>query len=99
MSFGGFLDSSSSSGGGGGGAEKFVTDIPYNTSSMPTGAIAQPRLLSTHSPNKSMFNSSGLSLALVSFSLTPSLPFPIFCGVLLYLLKSVWLVLIIIVLI
>ncbi|KAF5731702.1 homeodomain family protein [Tripterygium wilfordii] len=64
MSFGGFLDSSSGSGGGGG-AERFVTDISYNTNtkSMPTGAISQPRLV-THPPNKSLFNSPGLSLAL-----------------------------------
>ncbi|XP_038681187.1 homeobox-leucine zipper protein ANTHOCYANINLESS 2-like isoform X1 [Tripterygium wilfordii] len=34
-----------------------------NTNSMPTGAIAQPRFM-IHSPNKSMFNSPGLSLAL-----------------------------------
>ncbi|XP_038708918.1 homeobox-leucine zipper protein ANTHOCYANINLESS 2-like isoform X2 [Tripterygium wilfordii] len=66
MNFGGFLDSNSGSGGGdGGGAGRFATDIPDNThtNSMPTGAIAQHRLL-THSSNKSMFNSSGLSLAL-----------------------------------
>ncbi|KAF8413120.1 hypothetical protein HHK36_001096 [Tetracentron sinense] len=56
MSFGGFLDSSS-----GGGSARVVADIPY--SNMPTGAIAQPRLLAP-SLAKSMFSSPGLSLAL-----------------------------------
>ena len=68
MSFGGFLDNSS-----GGGGARIVADIPYSNN-MPTGAIAQPRLVSPHPKN--MFNSPGLSLALVmitTFSLTISL--------------------------
>ena len=61
MSFGGFLDNSS------GGGARIVADIPYsNSNNMPTGAIAQPRLLSP-SLAKSMFSSPGLSLALVRF--------------------------------
>ena len=76
MSFGGFLDNSASSGGGGATA-RIVADIPYNNSNdnniakndnnsnnMPSTAIAQPRLV-TQSLTKSMFNSPGLSLALV----------------------------------
>ena len=61
MSFGGFLDNA----GPGGGGARIVADIPYNNS-MPTGGaiIAQPRLLSP-SITKPMFNSPGLSLALV----------------------------------
>ena len=69
MSFGGFLDNSS-----GGGGAKIVADIPYSNN-MPTGAIAQPRLVSPSLP-KGIFNSPGLSLALVmitTFSLTISL--------------------------
>ena len=58
MSFGGFLDNSS-----GGGGARIVADIPYSNN-MPTGAIAQPRLVSPSLP-KNMFNSPGLSLALV----------------------------------
>ncbi|KAJ8749034.1 hypothetical protein K2173_013478 [Erythroxylum novogranatense] len=61
MSFGGFLDTGSP--GGGGGGAKIVADIPYNHN-MPTGAIAQPRLVSRSTITKSMFNSPGLSLAL-----------------------------------
>ncbi|KAJ4830177.1 Homeobox-leucine zipper protein ANTHOCYANINLESS 2 [Turnera subulata] len=61
MSFGGFLENSSP--GGGGGGARIVADIPYTNSNMPTGAIAQPRLVSP-SLTKSMFNSPGLSLAL-----------------------------------
>ncbi|KAK6285596.1 hypothetical protein POUND7_011775 [Theobroma cacao] len=57
MSFGGFLDNSS-----GGGGARIVADIPYSNN-MPTGAIAQPRLVSP-SLAKNMFNSPGLSLAL-----------------------------------
>ncbi|KAK4787449.1 hypothetical protein SAY86_011282 [Trapa natans] len=75
MSLGGFLDSSSScsSGGrmvvGGGGGIRF----PYNSSSgeessiinMPSGAIAQPRLVTAASSLvKPVFSSPGLSLAL-----------------------------------
>ncbi|EEF50470.1 homeobox protein, putative [Ricinus communis] len=65
MSFGGFLENGSPGGGG----ARIVADIPFNNNSsssstnMPTGAIAQPRLLSP-SFTKSMFNSPGLSLAL-----------------------------------
>ncbi|GAV85584.1 Homeobox domain-containing protein/START domain-containing protein [Cephalotus follicularis] len=63
MSFGGFLDSSPGRGGA-----RIVADIPYknhnnSNNNMPTGAIAQPRLVS-HSLAKNMFNSPGLSLAL-----------------------------------
>ncbi|KAF8379440.1 hypothetical protein HHK36_028876 [Tetracentron sinense] len=53
MSFGGFLDSSSGA--------RVMADIAY--SSMPTGTIAQPRLVAP-SLAKSMFSSPGLSLAL-----------------------------------
>ncbi|KAH7577866.1 hypothetical protein JRO89_XS01G0309000 [Xanthoceras sorbifolium] len=60
MSFGGFLDNSSSGGGG----ARIVADIPYSNN-MPTSALAQPRLVSP-SLTKSMFNSPGLSLALVN---------------------------------
>lgn len=60
MSFGGFLDNSS---GGGGGGARIVADIPYSSTSMSTGAIAQSRLVSP-SLTKSMFSSPGLSLAL-----------------------------------
>lgn len=82
MSFGGFLDSSSISGGRLGGDS---ISFPYSSGSgssskdelsainMPSGAIAQPRLV-TPSLAKSMFNSSGLSLALV----WPFPPFPFF---------------------
>lgn len=63
MSFGGFLENST-----GGGGARIVADIPYNNTNdinnMPTSAIAQPRLV-TQSLTKSMFNSPGLSLALV----------------------------------
>ncbi|XP_061996382.1 homeobox-leucine zipper protein ANTHOCYANINLESS 2 isoform X2 [Rosa rugosa] len=75
MSFGGFLDNSTGSSGG----ARIVADIPYNNNhhhhhhhhnanhtSMPSGAIAQPRLV-TQSLTKSMFNNSpGLSLALTN---------------------------------
>lgn len=54
MSFGGFLDNGSGA--------RVVADIPY--SSMPAGAISQPHLLSP-TLTKTMFNSPGLSLALV----------------------------------
>lgn len=54
MSFGGFLDNGSSA--------RVVADIPY--SSMPAGAISQPHLVSPTLTN-TMFNSPGLSLALV----------------------------------
>lgn len=72
MSFGGFLDGGG--GGGGGGGARIVADLPYTNNSggggnMPSGAIAPPRLI-TQSLTKSMFNSPGLSLALV----LPSLP-------------------------
>jgi hypothetical protein len=60
MSFGGFLENTSPGGGG----ARIVADIPYNNNNMPTGAIVQPRLVSP-SITKSMFNSPGLSLALV----------------------------------
>lgn len=58
MSFGGFLDNSS-----GGGGARIVADISYSNN-MPTTTLAQPRLV-TPSLTKSMFNSPGLSLALV----------------------------------
>lgn len=75
MNIGGFLDNNS-----GGGGARIVADIPFNNnansssnsnnknnnnSSMPTGAISQPRLV-PQSLAKTMFNSAGLSLALVS---------------------------------
>lgn len=66
MSFGGFLDTNTGSGGG---RNITVTDIPYNNDRMPIlpfGSISQPRLITTPTLSKSMFNSSGLSLALVS---------------------------------
>lgn len=74
MSFGGFLDNSS-----GGGGARIVADISYSNN-MTTGAIAQSRLVPTSLP-KSMFNSPGLSLALVRFihshlSLFPISPHP-----------------------
>lgn len=65
MSFGGFLEVKQSGGGG-----RIVSDIPYSNGSnhsndiMPSGAISQPRLASP-TLAKSMFNSPGLSLALV----------------------------------
>ncbi|XP_075473717.1 homeobox-leucine zipper protein ANTHOCYANINLESS 2-like [Primulina tabacum] len=69
MNFGDFLDSS-----GGGGGVRIVSGIQYNNntptprskinSSMPTGAIAQPLLVSQSLAGKAMFNSPGLSLAL-----------------------------------
>ena len=77
MSFGGFLDDKSGSGGA---RINNFSDIPYNNNNvtnttttnnnnndrMPFGAISQPRLVTT-TPTlaKSMFNSPGLSLALV----------------------------------
>lgn len=79
MSFGGFLDNSSGSGGA-----RIVADIPYNNHhhhngssnninpNMPSSAIAQPRLV-TQSLTKSMFNSPGLSLALVRTTIHNSL--------------------------
>lgn len=68
MSFGGFLENTS-----GGGGARIVADIPYgHSNSMPTGTIAQPRLL-TQSLSKSMFTSPGLSLALQT-SMEPRMP-------------------------
>ena len=79
MSFGGFLDNNSGGGGSGGlrnGAEiqysNGATTNNHNSSNnnnnndrtMPSGAISQPRLV-TSALAKSMFNSPGLSLALV----------------------------------
>ena len=71
MSFGGFLDNNL-----GGGGARIVADIPYSNGTnnsndrMPSGAISQPRLLAP-TVAKSIFNSPGLSLALVRyFSLT-----------------------------
>ncbi|KAL2478800.1 Homeobox-leucine zipper protein ANTHOCYANINLESS 2 [Forsythia ovata] len=68
MNFGGFLDNSSGGGGGidgGVGGARIAADIPYsNGNHMPTGAIAQPRLVSQSLSTKAMFNSPGLSLAL-----------------------------------
>ncbi|GMH21704.1 hypothetical protein Nepgr_023546 [Nepenthes gracilis] len=66
MSFGGFLDTGPGSGNDGGGA-RLVADISYiNSSNMPAGgAIPQPRLVPP-SFNKSIFNSPGLSLALLT---------------------------------
>nr|POE77151.1 homeobox-leucine zipper protein anthocyaninless 2 [Quercus suber] len=65
MSFGGFLENST-----GGGGARIVADIPFRNSNinnhhnMPSGALAQPRLV-TPPLTKSMFNSSpGLSLGL-----------------------------------
>ncbi|KZV26725.1 homeobox-leucine zipper protein ANTHOCYANINLESS 2-like [Dorcoceras hygrometricum] len=74
MNFGDFLDNNSCGGGG----ARIGANIPYsdssttiktitlmsNINSMPTGAIAQPRLLSQSLAAKPIFNSSGLSLAL-----------------------------------
>ncbi|XP_073270399.1 homeobox-leucine zipper protein ANTHOCYANINLESS 2-like isoform X1 [Primulina huaijiensis] len=73
MNFGDFLDNNSCGGGG----ARIAADIPYsdstniktitltsNINSMPTGAVAQPRLLSHSLPAKPVFNSAGLSLAL-----------------------------------
>ena len=61
MNFGGSLENTSP---GGGGGARFVADLPYNNNNnMSTGAIAQTRLVSPIT--KSMFNSPGLSLALV----------------------------------
>ncbi|KAB2052310.1 hypothetical protein ES319_A12G111700v1 [Gossypium barbadense] len=62
MNFGGFIDDSSGTNEGLGGA-RIVADIPYNTTTMPTGVFSQPRLVSSSIP-KNMFNSPGLSLAL-----------------------------------
>ncbi|XP_061340128.1 homeobox-leucine zipper protein ANTHOCYANINLESS 2-like isoform X4 [Gastrolobium bilobum] len=70
MSFGGFSNSNSGSGGA-----RNIADIPYNNGTttnhnnnnndrMPFGTISQPRLVTTPTLAKSMFNSSGLSLAL-----------------------------------
>lgn len=77
MSFGGFLENNISTSSGGGGA-RIVADISYtnnddnnNNNNMPTTTtLAHPRLLSsTPQPlSKSMFNSPGLSLALVNHS-------------------------------
>lgn len=76
MSFGGFLENNISTSSGGGGA-RIVADISYTNNdnnknnNMPTTTtLAHPRLLSsTPQPlSKSMFNSPGLSLALVNHS-------------------------------
>lgn len=75
MSFGGFLENNISTSSGGGGA-RIVADISYtnndnNNNNMPTTTtLTHPRLLSsTPQPlSKSMFNSPGLSLALVNHS-------------------------------
>jgi hypothetical protein len=74
MSFGGFIENST-----GGGGARIVTDISYRNSNvnnhhnMPSGALAQPRLVSPPL-TKSMFNSSpGLSLGLVRQPLSLSL--------------------------
>lgn len=82
MSFGGFLDGGGGGGGGGVGA-RIVADLPYTNNNtvnnnptgsiggnMPSGVIAPPRLI-TQSLTKSMFNSPGLSLALVTFFFGP----------------------------
>ena len=66
MSFGGFLDNGSSA--------RVVADRPY--SSMPAGAISQRHLVSPTLTN-TMFNSPGLSLALVCLN---SLSFFLFWG-------------------
>lgn len=70
MSFGRFLDNST---GGGFGGARMVADIPYSNN-MATGAtaIAQPRLMSPSLP-KNIFNSPGLSLALVMMTAMLSL--------------------------
>lgn len=61
MSFGGFLDNSTGNGGA-----RIVADISFTSgnNNMASSAIAQPRLV-TQSLTKTMFNSPGLSLALV----------------------------------
>ena len=65
MSFGGFLDNNwGGSGGGAGGGARIVADIPYsnggsNENRMATSLVTAPTMA------KSMFNSPGLSLALV----------------------------------
>jgi len=81
MSFGGFLEAKQSGGGG-----RIVSDIPYSNGSnhsndiMPSGAISQPRL-ATPTLAKSMFNSPGLSLALVRIIPTLLLLFFLFTRV------------------
>lgn len=62
MSFGGFVENNS---GGGGGVRNIGGEISYNNERMPFGSFSQPRLVTTPTLAKSMFNSSGLSLALV----------------------------------
>lgn len=61
MSFGGFVENNS----GGGGVRNIGGEISYNNERMPFGSFSQPRLVTTPTLAKSMFNSSGLSLALV----------------------------------
>ncbi|CAK8560897.1 unnamed protein product [Lathyrus sativus] len=61
MSFGGFVENNS---GGGGGVRNIGGEISYNNERMPFGSFSQPRLVTTPTLAKSMFNSSGLSLAL-----------------------------------
>jgi homeobox-leucine zipper protein len=43
-----------------------IGEISYNNERMPFGSFSQPRLVTTPALAKSMFNSPGLSLALVS---------------------------------
>ena len=89
MSFGGFLETKQSDGGGG---RIVVSDIPYNSNNgsnhsndiMPSGAISLPRL-ATPTLAKSMFNSPGLSLALVRFIHSISYPFVSYKGFLFWL--------------
>jgi len=62
MSFGGFVENNS----GGGGGVRNIGEISYNNERMPFGSFSQPRLVTSPALAKSMFNSPGLSLALVS---------------------------------
>lgn len=62
MSFGGFVENNS----GGGSVRNIAAEISYNNNQrMSFGSISHPRLVTTPTLAKSMFNSPGLSLALV----------------------------------
>lgn len=58
MSFGGFVENNS-------GGVRNIGEISYNNERMPFGSFSQPRLVTSPALAKSMFNSPGLSLALV----------------------------------
>lgn len=87
MSFGGFLENTTTSSTNppsavvGGGGRILAADIQPYTNNMPTSALTQPPRLLSPSLSKSMFNSPGLSLALVKFPIQSLYLYFILCFV------------------